>query len=60
MAVIHDPQERIILRDKDGELIDYNETERSGRWRRKLDEINEALLSVAIGLQGSPSATAIR
>jgi hypothetical protein len=29
LAVIHDPHEVILLRDKEGNLIDYRETERS-------------------------------
>src|SRR3954454_11298449 len=44
-AVVHAPREVIILRDHDGNLLDYNETERSHRWRRKVQEINEAILS---------------
>lgn len=52
LAVVHDPHEVIILRDKDGNLIDYDETERSHRWRRNFQEVHEAIMSVAIGLQG--------
>lgn len=52
-AVIHDPRERVILRDKDGRPVDYTETEGTHRWRRNLHEINQAILSTAIGLRGS-------
>jgi hypothetical protein len=51
LTVIHDPREVIILRGKDGNLIDYDETERSSRLRRNVREINEAILSAAIGIQ---------
>ena len=52
VAIIHDPHEVIILHDKDGNLIDYDETERSARMRHNVQEINEAILSAVIGIQG--------
>ena len=50
-TIIHDPREVVILRDKDGNLIDYNETHRSARLRRNVQEINEAILATAIGIK---------
>ena len=52
LSVVRDPLEVIVLRDEDGALIDYDETERSHRWRRNVQEINEATMSAAIGLKG--------
>lgn len=52
MQILHDPRERVVLRGPDGELIDYRETRRSTRWRRKIEEINEGLLSSDIRLNG--------
>lgn len=46
----HDPIERIILRANDRRLIDYKETERTLRFRRNIDEINDLLRSSDIGL----------
>ena len=54
LAVIHYPHEVIILRDRQGNLIDYRETERSSRWRRNVQELNNAIMSEAIGLRGNP------
>jgi hypothetical protein len=54
LAVIHYPHEVIILRDRQGNLIDYRETERSSRWRRHVQELNDAIMSEAIGLRGNP------
>ena len=51
-AVVHDPREVVILRDKNGDLIDYAETERSSRLRHNVREINDAILSAAIGIRG--------
>src|SRR5262245_15264685 len=53
-ALVHAPAECIILRDQDGELVHYDDTARTRRWRRNLKEINEALLSATIGLKGHP------
>lgn len=53
LAVIHYPHEVIILRDWEGNLIDYPETERSSRWRRNVQELNDAIMSQAIGLRGN-------
>jgi hypothetical protein len=52
VTIIHDPREVVILRDNNGDLIDYVETERSSRLRHNVRKINEAILSVAIGMQG--------
>ena len=54
LAVIHDPLEVVVLRDHEGNLVDYTDTERTGRWRRNVEEINGAIVSAAIGLGGSP------
>ena len=51
VTIIHDPREVVILRDKDGNLIDYNETHRSARLRRNVQEINEVILATAIGIK---------
>jgi len=53
LTVIHCPDEVIILRDRQGNLIDYRETERSSRWRRNIQELNDAIMSQAIGLRGN-------
>ena len=58
VAVIHYPHEVIILRDRQGNLIDYRETERSSRWRRHVQELNDAIMSEAIGLRTTPSMKA--
>jgi hypothetical protein len=52
LTVLHDPCELLILRDIDGNLVEYSDTVRTRKMRRNLQEINEALLAVAIGLQG--------
>jgi hypothetical protein len=54
LTVIHCPDEVILLRDRHGNLIDYRETERSSRWRRNVQELNDAIMSEAIGLRGNP------
>ena len=51
--VVHDLHEHIMLRDEDGKLVDYSESERSHLWRRNVQNINEAILSEAIGLRGN-------
>jgi len=51
-ALIHNPNETIILRDRDGRLIDYPESRRSSRMRRNVEQINEMLTSVSLGLRG--------
>ena len=51
LAVIHDPRELIVMRDSDGNLMDYRDSRRAELMRRKLAEINEAITSVAIGLR---------
>jgi hypothetical protein len=52
LAVVHDPREMVILRDADGNLIDYSDSERTHRMRRNVREINEAILATALGLHG--------
>ena len=49
--VIYDPVELIRLKDHDGELIDYQETNNTISMRRRLDEINEALSTVDLQLR---------
>jgi hypothetical protein len=51
LVVIHDPRELIVMRDSDGNLMDYRDSRRTERMRRNLAEINEAITSVAIGLR---------
>ena len=51
LAVLHDPHELVILRDHEGNLVDYSDTERSRRWRRNIEEINEGIMSAAIELR---------
>lgn len=55
-AVIWDPVEVIRLKDRDGCLIDYRDTNRTIRMRARLEEINEALGSTRIELL-DPQAT---
>jgi hypothetical protein len=52
IAILHDPHELAVLRDEDGKLVDYRETNQTDRWRRNLGIINEALGGATIGLQG--------
>lgn len=52
VAIIHEPREEIVLRDNDGNWIDYTETEQSSRRRQRVQEINNGIVSPAIGLQG--------
>ena len=52
IAILHDPYEVVVLRDADGNLIDYRDTDLTTRWRRRLASINEGLRAAAIGLQG--------
>jgi hypothetical protein len=52
IAILHDPFEVVVLRDGDGNLIDYRDTDLTIRWRRRLASINEGLRAAAIGLQG--------
>jgi hypothetical protein len=41
--VIYDPVELIRLKDRDGELVKYRDTNNTISMRRRLNEINEAL-----------------
>jgi hypothetical protein len=52
VAILHDPHELIVLRDMDGNLIDYRDTHRTNQMRDHLQAINEGLVAAAIGLQG--------
>src|SRR3954465_4151536 len=58
-VVVHDPGEIIRLRDTDGNLIDYRDTDAIFHMRRKLARINEALRGASIDLAGveGPIAT---
>jgi hypothetical protein len=51
LAVLHDPHELVILRDHEGNFVDYSDSERSRRWRRNIEEINEGIMSAAIKLR---------
>lgn len=46
------PPERIQLRDKDGRLIEYGDTEQIRRWRRRLETFNEAASGLTVSLDG--------
>jgi hypothetical protein len=52
IAILHDPHELVLLRDSDGQLIDYRESDLTKRWRRNLATINEALCAATLELQG--------
>ena len=52
LAVVHDPRELIVLRDHDGNVIDYTDTRRTDRMRRNIQSINEAIMGAAIELRG--------
>jgi hypothetical protein len=49
-AVVCDLLEPIVLRDADGNNVDYRDTEQSHRLRRNVEEINELLRSTDFGL----------
>jgi hypothetical protein len=51
-VVVHEPKECILLRDQADELVPYKETVQTRQWRRNLEKINKALLSVTLGLKG--------
>lgn len=46
------PPERIQLRDKDGRLIEYGDTEQIRRWRRRLETFNEVASALTVSLDG--------
>jgi hypothetical protein len=48
LPVVYDPAETLILRDKDGNNIDYRETAETRRRRRNLAIINEAVGSAVV------------
>jgi hypothetical protein len=54
LPIVHDPHETIVLRDADGNLIDYTDTRRTEHQRRNMTKINEMLAATAIGLHGRP------
>src|SRR5262245_11233352 len=54
-VLVHEPKESILLRDQDDDLVQYENTAQTRRWRRNLEKINSALLSVTIDLNGRPS-----
>ena len=53
-VLVHEPKECILLRDQNGDLVPYKDTVQTRRWRRNLEKINAALLSVTLGLKGRP------
>ena len=48
--VWHDPRELIRLKDRDGNFLDYRDTERTHRMRKRLIEINEIISASEIYL----------
>ena len=48
MAVVYDPQETIILRDRDGNPLGYRDTDQTRGMRKRLGTINEALSSAKV------------
>jgi hypothetical protein len=50
--VIYQPVELLILRDLNGELVDYRDNRDTRRMRKRLVAINEALLSQETGIAG--------
>jgi hypothetical protein len=52
IAILHVSPETVILRDNEGNLIDYVDTDLTRRLRRNLAIINEGLCAAVIGLQG--------
>jgi len=49
-AVQTQPHEAVILRNADGNAIDYEDTEETNRWRANLDRINKRLAGLRIRL----------
>jgi hypothetical protein len=52
LPVIYQPVELLILRDLNGELVDYRDNRDTRRMRKHLRTINEALQSQEIGIAG--------
>jgi hypothetical protein len=52
LPVIYQPVELLILRDLNGDLVDYRDNRETRRMRKNLRTINEALLSQEIGIEG--------
>jgi len=50
-ALEHIARELLRLKDKDGHLVRYDDTERTHRMRRKLEDDNEAIVSVTLTLE---------
>jgi hypothetical protein len=46
------PPERILLRDKQGRPIEYNDTEQTRRMRKRLEALNEAATAQTVTLDG--------
>lgn len=52
VEMVYEPLETILLRDRDGYLIDYRDNRDTRRMRRRLAELNDGLRSQQIGLDG--------
>jgi hypothetical protein len=52
VEVQYKPLELIVLRDADGNPVDYRDNRETRAMRRRLTELNEGLLSQQIGLRG--------
>jgi hypothetical protein len=52
LPLVCDPPNRIVLRDRNGDLLQYNESRRIQDLRTQLDAFNEVALSMEIGLNG--------
>jgi hypothetical protein len=51
-GLVHAPREAILLRGEKGDLLDYIDTEQTRRWRRNIQEINEAIRGTEIKFDG--------
>jgi hypothetical protein len=52
IALMLAPPERILLRDEDGRPLEYDDTEQTRRWRRRLEAFNEAASALTVSLDG--------
>jgi hypothetical protein len=50
--LVYDPPELIILRDRDGKLVDYADNDEVRRIRRNLSSINEAVAAAKLAYRG--------
>jgi hypothetical protein len=50
--VIYDPLETILLRDRDGYLVEYEDNRETRGMRKRLDLLNEALLTQKVAVAG--------